>query len=98
MEKRTYTLAPSVSLALLCCYVQGGFAQNPPTAPGLLPLTVQVGTPIQIALTKRVPVKHAGVPVEGKVAENIYVFDHLVIPAGSRVTGQVTRVDTAPRK
>ncbi len=98
MEKRTSTLAPSVSLALLCCYVQGGFAQNPPTAPDLLPLTVQVETPLQIALTKKVPVKHAGVPVEGKVVENVYVFDHLVIPAGSRVMGQVTKVDSAPRK
>ncbi len=98
MEKRTCTFAPSVSLALLCCYVQGGFAQNPPTAPDLLPLTVQVGTPLQIALTKKVPVKHAGVPVEGKVVENVYVFDHLVIPAGSRVMGQVTKVDSAPRK
>jgi hypothetical protein len=49
-------------------------------------------------LTRKVPVKHTGVPVEGKVAENIYVFDHLVIPAGSRVTGQVTKVDSAPRK
>ena len=32
------------------------------------------------------------------MAENVYVFDHLVIPAGSRVTGQVTKVDNAPRK
>jgi hypothetical protein len=49
-------------------------------------------------LTKKVPVKHAGVPVEGKVVDNVYVFDHLVIPAGSRVMGQVTKVDNAPRK
>ncbi|MFZ0960900.1 MAG: hypothetical protein WAO35_08340 [Terriglobia bacterium] len=61
-------------------------------------MTVQVETPLQIALTKKVPVKHAGVPVEGKVVENVYVFDHLVIPAGSRVMGQVTKVDSAPRK
>ncbi|MGD0226217.1 MAG: hypothetical protein ABSF71_28115 [Terriglobia bacterium] len=98
MEKRTCMFAPSVSLALLCCYVQGGFAQTPPTAPGLLPLTVPVGAPLHIVLTKRVPVKHAGVPVEGKVGENVYVFDHLVIPAGSRVMGQVIEVDNAPRK
>ena len=98
MEKRTCMFTLLVSLALGCCDVQGGFAQNPPTAPSLLPLTVQVGTPIQIALTRKVPVKHAGVPVEGKVVVNIYVFDHLVIPAGSRVMGQVNKVDHAPRK
>src|ERR1035438_5183961 len=98
MEKWMGRLAPSVSLALLCCSVQGGFAQTPPTAAGLLPLTVPVGAPLHIVLTKRVPVKHAGVPVEGKMAENVYVFDHLVIPAGSRVMGQVTKVVNAPSK
>ena len=98
MEKRTSMFAPSVSLALLCCYVQGVFAQTSPADPGTLPLTVPVGAPLHIVLTKKVPVKHAGVPVEGKVVENVYVFDHLVIPAGSRVMGQVTKVDNAPRK
>jgi hypothetical protein len=73
-------------------------AQDRPTAPSVLPLTVPVGAPLPIVLTKKVPVRQAGIPVEGKVAENIYVFDHLVIPAGSRVTGQVTKVDNAPRK
>jgi hypothetical protein len=74
------------------------FAEDRPTDLGALPLTVQVGAPLHIVLTKKVPVKHAGVPVEGKVIENVYVFDHLVIPAGSRVMGQVTKVDNAPRK
>lgn len=32
------------------------------------------------------------------MVENVYVFDYLVIPAGSRVMGQVTKVDNAPRK
>ena len=98
MEKRTAMFAPSVLLALLCCFAQGGFAQTSPATPALYPLTVAVGAPLHIALTKRVPVKHAGVPVEGKVVENVYVFDHLVIPAGSRVMGKVTKVDSAPRK
>jgi hypothetical protein len=49
-------------------------------------------------LIKKVPVNHAGVHVEGKVVENVYVFDNLVIPAGSRVMGKVTEVDNAPRK
>jgi hypothetical protein len=33
------------------------------------------------------------VPVEGQVVEPIYVFDHLVIPAGSTVLGRVTHVE-----
>ncbi len=85
-------------LGLLCFCVRIDFAQNRPADPGTLPLTVPVGAPLHIALTKKVPVKHVGVPVEGKVVENVYVFDHLVIPAGSRVMGQVTKVDNAPHK
>ena len=76
----------------------GRFCSNLTHGSSTLPLTVPVGAPLHIALTKKVPVKHAGVPVEGKVVENVYVFDHLVIPAGSRVMGQVTKVDNAPRK
>ena len=85
MEKRTAVFAPSVLLALLCCSAQGGFAQTSPADSGTLPLTIAVGAPLHIVLTKKVPVNHVDVPVEGKVAENVYVFDQLVIPAGSRV-------------
>jgi hypothetical protein len=38
------------------------------------------------------------VPVEGHVVEPVYVFDHLVIPAGSKVLGHVTQVDELTRK
>jgi len=98
MEKRVCVFASSVYLAILGCYMPVSFAQDPSTAPGPLPLTVQAGTPLHIALTNKVPVKNSGVPVEGKVVENVYVFDHLVIPAGSRVSGQVATVEGAPRK
>ena len=94
--KRVYVSV--ACLGLLCCCVRMNFAQDRHTDPRALPLTVQAGTPLHIVLTKKVPVKHVGVPVEGKVVENVYVFDHLVIPAGSRVVGQVTKVDNAPRK
>lgn len=93
---RVYVFA--ACLAMLCCGVRIDFAQDGPTGPDALPLTIPVGAPLHIILTKKVPVKRPGVPVEGKVAENIYVFDRLVIPAGSLVTGQVTKVDSAPRK
>jgi len=96
MWRRTYLSI--ACLGLLCFFVRIDFAQNRPADPGTLPLTVPVGAPLHIALTKKVPVKHAGVPVEGKVVHNVYVFDHLVIPAGSRVMGQVTKVDNAPHK
>lgn len=93
---RLYVFAACV--ALLYCCVRMNFAEDQPTDLRTLPLTVQAGAPLHIVLTKKIPIKHAGVPVEGKVVENVYVFDHLVIPAGSRVMGQVTKVDNAPLK
>ncbi len=90
---RVYVFA--ACLVMLCCGVRIDFAQDGPTGPDTLPLTIPVGAPLHIILTKKVPVKRPGVAVEGKVAENISVFDRLVIPAGSRVKGQVTKVDSA---
>jgi hypothetical protein len=75
MSSRMY-----VSIACLCllCYgVRIDFGQSGPAEPGALPLTVPVGAPLHIVLTKKVPVKKAGVPVEGKVVENVYVFECL---------------------
>lgn len=101
MKKRVNAFVSLASLTLICCQASTAFSQTPAapvTDPAPVPLTVQPGTPLQIVLTKRVPVKKPGVPVEGRLVENVYVYDHLVIPAGSRVEGRVATVESAPRK
>jgi hypothetical protein len=60
--------------------------------PQQIELTVPAGTPIRIALTKRVRIAHAGTPVVGRVTDTVYAFDQPVIPAGSIVRGHVARV------
>ena len=60
--------------------------------PQQIELTVPAGTPIRIALSKRVRIAHAGAPVSGKVTNTVYAFDQTVIPAGSEVRGHVARV------
>jgi hypothetical protein len=74
------------------------FAQGGPPAPESIPLTVRPGVPLHLVLDKPVSIKRAGATVEGHLTEPVYVFDHLVIPAGSKVLGRVTRVDPIPRK
>ena len=59
----------------------------------VIPLTVQKGVPIRVALVKSVRVKRLGAPVEGKVLDPVYVFDRQVIPAGSKIQGRVIRID-----
>jgi hypothetical protein len=54
-----------------------------------IPLTVQPGVALHVELVKPVPVKQSGVAVEGRLAEPIFVFDRMVIPAGSQILGHV---------
>lgn len=63
-----------------------------------IPLTLQKGTPLSIALAHQVPIRRTGAPVEGKLLQPVYVFDRIVAPAGSVVLGRVTAVKNAPRK
>ena len=75
-----------------------GQADNPDVSetgagsPGTIPLEVPAGTPLPVVLDKEVRIQKAGQPIHGKIAEPVYAFDKLVVPAGSEVTGSVTRI------
>jgi hypothetical protein len=56
-----------------------------------VPLTVPSGAPLRLYLTGRVS-KKAGKPAQAKILDPVYAFDREVIPAGSLVTGTVSRV------
>ncbi|HWF38755.1 MAG TPA: hypothetical protein VG322_09565 [Candidatus Acidoferrales bacterium] len=56
-------------------------------------MTVPKGTPVQVALDKEIRIRKVGQPLHGRVVEPIYAFDKLVIPVGSEVSGQVTRIE-----
>ena len=60
--------------------------------PQQIELTVPAGTPVRVALTKRVRIAHEGAAVNGKVTDTVYAFDQAVIPAGSEIRGHVARV------
>jgi hypothetical protein len=61
-----------------------------PTA--TIELLVPGGTPLRVALDKRVRIDHPGEIVRGKVIETVYAFDQSVLPAGSVVLGRVTEI------
>jgi hypothetical protein len=67
-------------------------AAEPKATPQEIELTVPNGTPIRIALSKRVRIAHEGTPVEGRVTDTVYAFDQPVIPAGSLALGHVARI------
>jgi hypothetical protein len=61
-------------------------------APQHIELTVPAGTPIRVAITKRVRISRQGAAVRGRVTETVYAFDQPVIPAGSAIRGHVARI------
>ena len=66
--------------------------EQPPMAPTVT-LMVPKGTPVQVALDKELRLQKVGQQVHGRVVEPVYAFDRIVIPAGSEVTGQVSRIE-----
>jgi hypothetical protein len=60
-------------------------------------LTLKAGRPLRVALDARVNVKRAGQPIVGTVVEPVYVYDRIVVPAGTKVLGHVESID-APSK
>ncbi|HWZ98986.1 MAG TPA: hypothetical protein VN025_14605 [Candidatus Dormibacteraeota bacterium] len=69
---------------------------NVPVIP--ISLAVPEGTPLRISLDQRSRVAHVGAAVHGKLVESVYAFDQQVIPAGSTVSGRVTKIDSVPVK
>jgi hypothetical protein len=59
----------------------------------MISLTVPTGTPVQIALDSEVRVRKVGQPILGRVMQPVYAFDRLVIPAGARATGRITKIE-----
>jgi hypothetical protein len=64
-----------------------------PSSPQSVKLSVPKGTPLQVALDQEIRVKRVGQPVHALIVEPVYAFDRLVVPVGSQVTGQVTKIE-----
>jgi hypothetical protein len=64
-----------------------------PSSPQSVKLSVPKGTPLQVALDEEICVKRVGQPVHALIVEPVYAFDRLVVPVGSQVTGQITRIE-----
>lgn len=63
-------------------------------APQTVTLSVPKGTPLHVALDQEVRVAKQGQPIQGHVVEPVYAFDKLVIPVGTKVTGQITQIES----
>jgi hypothetical protein len=71
--------------------------QATPSSPQSVVLSVPRGTPLQVALDQEIRVKRVGQPVHARIVEPVYAFDRLVVPVGSQVTGQITKIGAVSR-
>jgi hypothetical protein len=95
-----------ISSAVVLIFVSAGLlygqADSPTSSeaavgsPDAIPLEVPAGTPVPVILDKEVRIHKTGQPIHGKIAEPLYAFDKLVVPAGSEVTGSVTNIARVP--
>ena len=71
-------------------------SENPsqPAPPQTVPLTVAKGAPLQVALDEEVRVTKVGQSIHARIVEPVYAFDHIVVPVGSEITGEVTKIET----
>ena len=58
-----------------------------------IPLALSEGTALRISIDQRTRLSRLGEPVEGHIVETVYAFDEPVIPAGSVVSGRVSRIE-----
>jgi hypothetical protein len=93
------TTAPLIFLAAGTLFGQTISQADDPAQPGVRaesPVTVSLdvpkGTPLPVILDKEVRIRKEGQSIHGKIAEPIYAFDKLVVPAGSEVTGSVSKI------
>jgi hypothetical protein len=88
----------AIVLLFFSAGIMSGQAENPaaPQASGqsasMIPLEVPKGTPLPVLLDNEIRIRKIGQPIHGKIAEPVYAFDKLVIPAGSEVSGSVTSI------
>ncbi|MGB0009086.1 MAG: hypothetical protein WA474_19350 [Candidatus Sulfotelmatobacter sp.] len=66
-------------------------------APIMLPMTVEAGTPIKVAIDSEVRIRAVGQTIHGRTTEPIYAFDKLLIPVGTMVNGKVSAIDPVPK-
>lgn len=61
-----------------------------------IPLLVEAGRPLRVALDTRTRVKYVGQEVTATLVEPVFAHDRIVIPAGTKAIGHIERLQTEP--
>lgn len=61
---------------------------------GYIDLTVPKGSALQVVLDREIRVQKVGQPIHGHLIEPVYTFDKLVLPVGTEVVGQISKIES----
>ena len=61
-------------------------------------LVLQSGRSLRVALDHRIAIHQVGQTITGTLVEPIYVYDRIVLPIGSRLTGHIDQIDEPSKK
>ena len=73
-------------------------AERPQSDPSSFRLVVGEGTPLRVALDRRVVIERVGQPIEAVLVDPLFAYDRIVMPAGTRVLGHVARRTSVSKK
>ena len=83
--------------ALFFAVASFAVAQQPDSAQQIpVHLRVDAGVPLRLYITRRVPYR-VGEVVQAQLIDPIWAFDRIVIPAGSKLQGEVVKLDSVPK-
>src|SRR5690349_16868953 len=94
----TWTISRSIRVLLLLsavlCWPHRAGAQDAQT----VDLVLGAGRSLRVALDRRVTIHQAGQPITGTLMEPVYVYDRIVLPVGSHLTGHIERLEQPSKK
>jgi len=95
----SYTAArriPCVAVTLGVVFGAGslGAAQSQPAT---IQLVVDAGRPLRLIVDETVTVKQVGQPVTAALADPVYAYDRIVLPAGTKAAGEIHELERAPK-
>jgi hypothetical protein len=81
---------------VLAAIAASALAQERPE-PGVAPVaTIPAGVPLRVALERRAAIQRVGESIQGRLADPIYVYDRLALPAGCAVEGHIAEIGGVP--
>ena len=73
-------------------------AQQAPSPATPSTATIPAGVPLRVVLERRVPVRRKETPVRGLLLTPVYLYDRVVLPAGSVVEGRIASIEPVPAR